>query len=136
MGLNFVNFYQKFVNACNEIGKKPSAVAEEIGLSKSLVSRWKRGGGVTDATLMKVATYFGIDPEDFGETTLDDLYPEPLMNDDDDMLLALEEELEILKNAPETRSLLRSTKGLTPEQVKMVEEIMKQMRRGNAVDDS
>ena len=100
MGLNFVNFYQKFVNACNEIGKKPSAVAEEIGLSKSLVSRWKRGGGVTDATLMKVAAYFGVDPLDFGETTIDDIYPEPLMNDEDDMILALEEELEILKNAP------------------------------------
>ena len=39
-------------------------------------------------------------------------------------------------NAPETRSLLRSTKGLTAEQVKMVEEIMKQMRKGNTVDDS
>ena len=136
MGLNFVNFYQKFVNACNEIGKKPSAVAEEIGLSKSLVSRWKRGGGVTDATLMKVAAYFGVDPLDFGEATIDDIYPEPLMNDEDDMILALEEELEILKNAPETRSLLRSTKGLTAEQVKMVEEIMKQMRKGNTVDDS
>lgn len=133
-----MNFYQKFVNACNEIGKKPSAVAEEIGLSKSLVSRWKKGGGVTDATLMKVAAYFGIDPMDFGETTLDDLYPDQSMPgfDDDEMILALEEELEILKNAPETRSLLRSSKGLTVEQLRAVEEIMKQMRRGNAVDDS
>lgn len=53
-------FYDNFVRLCNSVGKKPSAVAIEIGISKSLVSRWKSGGGVTDANLQKIADYFGV----------------------------------------------------------------------------
>lgn len=40
--------------------KTPSAVALEIGLTKPSVSRWKSGSMPTDATLQKVADYFGI----------------------------------------------------------------------------
>lgn len=45
---------------CNKIGKSPSAVAIEIGLSKPSVHRWKKGGLPTDATASKVASYFGV----------------------------------------------------------------------------
>ena len=45
---------------CNQIGKSPSAVAIEIGLSKSTVNRWKNGGSPTDATASKLASYFGV----------------------------------------------------------------------------
>lgn len=45
---------------CNEIGKSPSAVAIEIGLSKPSVNRWKKGGSPTDATAAKIASYFGV----------------------------------------------------------------------------
>ena len=31
-----------------------------MGLSKTTVNRWKNGGGVTDATALKIANYFGI----------------------------------------------------------------------------
>lgn len=55
-----MNFYNNFLKLCNSVGKKPSAVAEEIGLSKSLVTRWKAGRGITDATAQKIADYFGI----------------------------------------------------------------------------
>lgn len=53
-------FYKDFVKLCNSVGMSPCRVAEEIGFSKSLISRWKRGGGATDATAMKIAEYFGI----------------------------------------------------------------------------
>lgn len=55
-----LNFYNNFLKLCNSVGKKPSVVAEEIGLSKSLVTRWKAGNGITDATAQKIADYFGI----------------------------------------------------------------------------
>lgn len=55
-----MEFYDNFVKMCNKIGKKPSKVAVEIGISKSIVSRWKSGGGVTDATAQKVAEYFDV----------------------------------------------------------------------------
>nr|WP_269201273.1 helix-turn-helix transcriptional regulator [Helicobacter pylori] len=45
---------------CNSVRKTPSAVALEIGLTKPSVSRWKSGSMPTDATLQKVADYFGI----------------------------------------------------------------------------
>lgn len=69
-----VSFYENFVWHCNQIGKTPSKVAQEINISKSIVSRWKSGGGVTDATAMKIAEYFGVPVSELtGETNLGDL---------------------------------------------------------------
>lgn len=53
-------FYDNYVRFCNSVDKTPSAVAVEIGLSKPTVNRWKNGGGVTDATAIKIADYFGV----------------------------------------------------------------------------
>lgn len=55
-----MSFYENYVSLCNSIGKTPSAVAIEIGLSKPAVNRWKNGGEPTDATARKVANYFGV----------------------------------------------------------------------------
>lgn len=55
-----MNFYEKYIEMCNKIGKAPSAVSIEIGLSKSTVNRWKNGGSPTDATAAKIATYFNV----------------------------------------------------------------------------
>ena len=55
-----MNFYNKYVEMCNKIKKSPSAVSIEIGLSKSTVNRWKKGGSPTDATASKIADYFGV----------------------------------------------------------------------------
>lgn len=52
--------YDNFLKLCNSVGKTPSAVAIDMGLSKTTVNRWKNGGGVTDATALKIANYFGI----------------------------------------------------------------------------
>lgn len=58
-----MTFYENFVRQCNRIGKTPSKVALEVGISKSIVSRWKNGGGATDATATRLADYFGIPVE-------------------------------------------------------------------------
>lgn len=58
-----MSFYENYVFLCNSIGKAPSAVAIEIGLSKPAVNRWKGGGVPTDATARKVARYFNVSPE-------------------------------------------------------------------------
>ena len=59
-----MGFYDNYVKLCNSVNKTPSAVAIEIGFSKSTVSRWKSGKQANDATLMKVADYFGCTIED------------------------------------------------------------------------
>ena len=57
-------FYDNFVKACNSRNKAPSAVAIDIGISKATVTGWKNGSTPNDATLQKLADYFGISPED------------------------------------------------------------------------
>ena len=53
-------FYDECVRLCNEIGKAPSSVAEDLGLPRSIVTRWKKGSAPRDSNLMKVANYFGV----------------------------------------------------------------------------
>ena len=74
MGVNSVNFYNNFISLCNQVGKTPSRVAMEIGLSKPTVNRWKNGSSPTDATAMKIAEYFGVSIQDLiGKASIDDL---------------------------------------------------------------
>lgn len=60
-------FYDNYIRLCNEIKKSPSAVALEIGISKPTVHRWKNGGSPTDATLRKIAEYFGVSASELRE---------------------------------------------------------------------
>lgn len=64
-----MTFYEKYLELCSKIGKTPSGAALEIGLSKPTVNRWKNGGGITDATAYKVASYFGISPDELTSET-------------------------------------------------------------------
>lgn len=57
-------FYEKYLMLCDKNKKTPSGAALEMGLSKTTVNRWKNGGGITDATILKVASYFGIPKEE------------------------------------------------------------------------
>lgn len=64
-----MSFYENFVRLCNKAGKSPSAVALEIGIQKPTVTRWSNGSTPRDATLIKVADYFGISTQELiGET--------------------------------------------------------------------
>ena len=53
-------FYDNYLRLCNSVGKSPSAVALEIGIEKSTVTRWKQGKSQRDANIRKVADYFGV----------------------------------------------------------------------------
>lgn len=57
-------FYENFVSLCNSIHKAPTAAVIDIGLERSSVTRWKRGGQPSDATLRRVADYFGTTVEE------------------------------------------------------------------------
>lgn len=62
-------FYENFIKACNYIGKSPSAALTEAGIDKSAATRWSKGKKPTDATVHKLADYFGISPEDLTGST-------------------------------------------------------------------
>lgn len=57
-------FYDNYIRLCNSVNKTPSAVAVEIGISKPSVNRWKNGSYPTDATMQKIANYFGVTTEE------------------------------------------------------------------------
>lgn len=53
-------FYNNFVNLCNSRGTSPSKTAEEMGFQRSVVTRWSKGTVPRQATLQKIATFFGV----------------------------------------------------------------------------
>ena len=59
-----MDFYQRFIELCNEKGVAPSRVALDIGKSKPAANGWKKKGSIpTDATLAKLAEYFNVSVE-------------------------------------------------------------------------
>lgn len=57
-------FYEKFSALCKSRKKTPSAVLEEIGLTRSTASFWKKGSVPSSENLQKLAEYFGV-PTDY-----------------------------------------------------------------------
>lgn len=45
-------FYENYLRLCNSVKKSPSAVALEVGLKKSSVTRWKAGGNGLDGAAL------------------------------------------------------------------------------------
>lgn len=56
--------YAAFERHCREIGKSPSAVAEEAGVAKSQPGKWQRGEAApSNTSIRKLANYFDIAPD-------------------------------------------------------------------------
>lgn len=84
-------FYANYISLCNKLNKSPSAVAEEMGFKRSVVTAWKKGRQPREATLMKIADYFGVTVDDlvsnsttmsYGSTPLLDAKKAIIKNDD------------------------------------------------------
>jgi transcriptional regulator with XRE-family HTH domain len=60
-------FYNKYVYLCNKKGISPSAAAEAMGYQRSVVTRWRNGSAPREATLQRVAEYFGVTADCFLE---------------------------------------------------------------------
>lgn len=56
-------FYERFCALCKTHGKTPSAVLEEIGLTRMNASLWKKGSMPSSANLQKLANYFEVPVE-------------------------------------------------------------------------
>lgn len=72
-----MQFYENYVRLCNSIGKSPSAVAEELGLTPAAATGWSQGATPRKATIQKVADYFGVTADDLlGEENVKAAAPE------------------------------------------------------------
>ena len=56
-------FYRNFITLCNARGVSPSSAAEECGVSRASVTKWKNGAIPRDAVLYALADYFGVPVE-------------------------------------------------------------------------
>ena len=92
-------FYDNYVRLCNSVCKSPSAVALEIGFKKSTVTRWKNGSNPTDATLQKIADYFGITVDALMGNEQKEKAPALTKKDERDISKKLQQTLDELENA-------------------------------------
>lgn len=61
-------FYDNYIKLCAKMGKSPSGVAKEIGLSNAAANGWKKGKLPNETTLYKLSNYFDVPvPELTGE---------------------------------------------------------------------
>lgn len=53
-------FKETFIRLCNEKGVAPTVVCKAIGLSDAAFSKWTSESVPRQATLMRIADYFGV----------------------------------------------------------------------------
>lgn len=102
-------FYDNYVKLCNSISKSPSAVAEEMGFMRSVVTRWSKGTVPRRATLQKVSDYFDVPISELIESQKEEPSAqmseeqEKIMNETKDMsqaeLALLMERIQQIKNS-------------------------------------
>ena len=108
-------FYDIYKNLCQSIGKSPTAVSVELGISRGTVSNWKNKGAVPSGEILqKIAEYFDVSADYLltGETKKS---PDNMSEDEE-----LYELLEELKNNPGKRLLFDKTKKATKEDIEKI----------------
>lgn len=53
-------FWEQFVTLCNQKNISPTAACAELGYSNAISTKWRKGAIPRDATLHKIADYFGV----------------------------------------------------------------------------
>lgn len=56
-------FWLNFTRLCANVGKTPSCVVQELGLVRSVVTRWKGGTFLRPTVRKQIAAYFGVSEE-------------------------------------------------------------------------
>lgn len=56
-------FKENFIRLCNNSGKSPSSVCHAVGISAAAFAQWTEKTIPRQATLIKIADYFGVTPE-------------------------------------------------------------------------
>lgn len=95
-------FWERFLEECTLMGKKPNPVGKELGVSSGTITGWKNGALPKPEILSRIASYFDVSVDYLiGKT---DKKEKPTTETDDGL-------------SPEFKSLYRQ---LTPEQKSIV----------------
>lgn len=110
-------FYLNFVRLCNRIGKSPSAVAEEMGFQRSVVTRWSNGSVPRKATIEKIATFFNVPSEELTGESEQKEKPNAL------------DGIELEKLSPARRALLEALDGMDDENIMKIVRIAQAVKK-------
>lgn len=116
-------FYDIFKRLCDENGISVTRATEEIGLSRTIGTKWKQTKATPQGeTLNKIAEFFGVSVDYLltGEEK-----EKPLINGDEELTEYLEE----LRTRPEVRMLFSVSKGATKEDVEKAVAIIEALRK-------
>ena len=119
-------FYDLFCRLCQEKGVSVTRATVDIGLSRTIGSKWKRTGATPNGeTLSRIAEYFGVTTDYLlrgGQ--LPETEQAAIDTVDDD----LREYLEELRNRPEKRLLFSVTKNATRSQIEAIVRMIEEMQ--------
>lgn len=103
-------FFAIYSALCEKKGLSAYKVAQELGLNRSAVAKWKNGGKPNGNTLEKMAGYFGVSVDYLlGKENA------PAGTDAE-----LNDYLEELRTRPEMRMLFHTFAGATKEQIEAI----------------
>lgn len=111
-------FYDNYLRLCNQKGVSASGAALEMGLSRAAVTGWAQGKVPRDATLRRIADYFGVSVEELTR----DQKEKPV---EDDEPQTLEEAREILRQSGIRVLLDAEGDDFTPEEIKEIMNFIK-----------
>ena len=116
-------FYDLFCQLCEQKGVSVTRATVEMGLSRTIGSKWKRTGATPNGeTLNRIAEYFGVTTDYLltGEGTKTAAID---VVDDD-----LREYLDELRSRPEKRLLFSVTKNATRSQIEAIVKMIEEMQ--------
>lgn len=108
-------FKKKFIQLCNEKEESPSFVCKQVGISPAAFTQWTDSSVPREATLMRIADYFGVSMSYLRDET--DQKDKPIEIDgfeENTILLAL-------------RDGGVKKRKLTSEQMELIERMIEQM---------
>ena len=116
-------FYERLTNLCNQNHiSMTNLITNELHMSVSNVTNWKKGIVPKSNTVQKIASYFGVSTD---YLLGNDQKEKPLVNEDKE----LTEYLEALRTRPEMKMLFQITKTATKadveKAVKIIEAFLK-----------
>lgn len=118
-------FYDVFEHLCEIKGVSPTRAVEEMGLARTIATKWKKTGAVPRGKTLKiVADYFGVSESYLLSDNQNQL------NYEREQTLA---ELQVLRDDADFRDLMDAYKKLTPEKVRIMKRFMKSL---NEEDDN
>ena len=116
-------FYDLFCQLCEKKGVSVTRATVEMGLSRTIGSKWKRTGATPNGeTLNRIAEYFGVTTDYLRTGEENETAAIDLVDDD------LREYLDELRNRPEKRLLFSVTKNATRSQIEAIVKMIEEMQ--------